>query len=354
MRKQSKLERSVLILALLGLLIALLYVGQPFFVPLALAGLLAMLLSKVGSWLERHRVSRGIASLLALLGFVLLVAGGLTLLGWQLASFSENMDELKQRVTEMFAQLREWLQSSIGIDQEQQKKLTENSGSTGGESGGSVLMEFASGTMSIAVDTILVLVYTFLFLNFRRQLKNFILMLVPIDQKEKATKVIHESANVAQQYLGGLSKMIAALWIMYGLGFSVLGVENAIFFAVFCGLMEIIPFVGNLVGTSFTVLAVAVQGGDSKMILGVVGVYLVVQFIQTYLLEPLVVGNEVKINPLFTIISLVLGEMIWGVGGMVLAIPLMGILLIVFDHVPDLKPYAYLIGSYKEKKQKTK
>lgn len=350
MKQQTKLERAVLTLALLGLSVALLYFGKPFLVPFALGGLIAMLLTKVCERLERFKIPRGVAAFLALFGFILLFAGVLTLLGWQLAGFSENMDELQQRVTQVTTQFRTWLQNSVGIDQQQQQKIVESPSSSAGNTGG-VLMEFASGTMSIAVDTILVLVYTFLFITFRRQLKNFVLLLVPIDQRDKTTHVLHESAGVAQNYLGGLSKMIVALWIMYGLGFSVLGVENAIFFAVFCGLMEIIPFVGNLIGTSFTVLAVAVQGGDSRMILGVIGIYLFVQFIQTYLLEPLVVGNEVRINPLFTIVGLVLGELIWGVGGMVLAIPLLGILLIVFDHVPSLKPYAYLIGSYKEKKR---
>lgn len=110
-------------------------------------------------------------------------------------------------------------------------------------------------------------------------------------------------------------------------------------------LLEIVPFVGNLLGTSFTVLAVAAQGGGTELILGVIVVYMVVQFVQTYVLEPLVVGSEVRINPLFTIIALVAGELLWGIAGMVLAIPLMGVLRIVFDHIPPLKPYAYLIGS---------
>src|SRR5690606_20422178 len=112
-----------------------------------------------------------------------------------------------------------------------------------------------------------------------------------------------------------------------------------------CGILEIVPFVGNLLGTTFTVLAVAAQGGGNQVILGVIVVYMLVQFIQTYILEPLVVGSQVRINPLFTIIGLVAGELIWGIAGMVLAIPLLGIMRIVFYHVPNLKPYAYLIGS---------
>ena len=80
------------------------------------------------------------------------------------------------------------------------------------------------------------------------------------------------------------------------------------------------------------------------MVIAIVIAYAVVQFLQSYILEPLVVGTEVNLNPLFTIIGLVVGELIWGIPGLVLAIPLMGILKIVCDHIDGLEPYGYLMG----------
>ena len=145
--------------------------------------------------------------------------------------------------------------------------------------------------------------------------------------------------------------MIVCLWIMYSIGFSIVGVKYAVLFAIICGLLEIIPFIGNLTGTLLAILMVVIQGGGTGMVLGVVVTYLIVQFLQTYLLEPLVVGAEVNINPLFTIIILVLGELVWGIPGMVLAIPLLGIVKIICDHIPSLKPYGYLIGSDRKKKK---
>ena len=159
------------------------------------------------------------------------------------------------------------------------------------------------------------MVYLFLFLYFRSRIKNFILKLVPLNEEGNARKVIHQSAQVSQKYLGGLASMIVVLWILYGIGFSLVGVENAIFFAILCGILEIVPFVGNLTGTSITVFAVLAQGGGGEKVLWVVLVYMVVQFVQTYLLEPLVVGDQVNINPLFTIMVLVAGELIWGIAG---------------------------------------
>jgi predicted PurR-regulated permease PerM len=136
---------------------------------------------------------------------------------------------------------------------------------------------------------------------------------------------------------------------MYGIGFTIVGVQNALFFAILCGTLEIIPFVGNVTGTSLTVLMALAQGGGSSMVIGVLVTYGLVQFIQSYMLQPLVVGKDVDINPFFSILVLVLGEAVWGIGGMVLAIPLLGMTKIIFDHIEPLKPYGYLIGGDDEK-----
>ena len=91
------------------------------------------------------------------------------------------------------------------------------------------------------------------------------------------------------------------------------------------------------------IMAIA-QGGGPDMIVGVIVVYAIVQFVQTYLLEPLVIGTEVNLNPLFTIIAIVLGEILWGIPGMIVAIPVLGMVKILCDNVTGLRPYGFLLG----------
>src|SRR5690349_22225494 len=88
------------------------------------------------------------------------------------------------------------------------------------------------------------------------------------------------------------------------------------------------------------------------MVVGIIVTYAIVKFLQTYILEPLVVGGEVNINPLFTVVVLVVGELVWGIPGMVLAIPLLGIVKIICDHIEPLKPYGFLIGQERKGKRK--
>jgi predicted PurR-regulated permease PerM len=207
-----------------------------------------------------------------------------------------------------------------------------------------------SSIFGFVVDFILMLVYMFLFLQSRSHIRKFILRVIPQQNTATAEDAMANIQKVTQQYLTGLSLMIVCLWILYSIGFSIVGLKNAFFFAILCGLLETVPFVGNLTGNSLAVLMAVTQGGGMNMIIGILITYALIQFFQTYILEPLVVGAEVNINPLFTIIALVIGELIWGIPGMVLAIPLLAIVKIICDHIDSLKPYGYLIGSEKKKK----
>ncbi|RRN78069.1 AI-2E family transporter [Pseudoxanthomonas sp. SGD-10] len=346
----QKLQRSTCVFIISGIVLGVLYFAKEFLIPLVLALILSMLFINFSNWCERRGLGRGVSSFLSVLVFVMAVVAILLLLSWQLSDLSIQLDEMKKRFMEVLQSFRDWITQQFGISVKQQQDIIESqtSSSSGSEN---MVMKFASGLMGVLVNTVLVLVYMLLFLYYRTHIKDFLLKIVPDSAERKTDKIVHESAKVSQHYLGGLSLMIIMLWIMYGIGFSIVGVQNAILFAILCGILEIVPFVGNLTGTSITVLAVVAQGGDNKLIFGVLITYVLVQLIQTYVLEPLVVGKQVNINPLFTIMGIVLGELIWGIAGMILAIPVLGIIKIVCDHIPDLKPYGQLIGNIKERKE---
>ena len=346
----EKLSLSVNTLFFFVLAFAGLYLASPFLIPLTLAAVLSMVFIRLCNFLESKGLSRGYASLLCIVLFMFAMGLIVLLLSIQLGSLAENLDGMEKRIVGMLESLKSWVNETIGIRKAEQQKAIEEG--TKGKSGGMILA-FATGLMGILINTILVLVYMFLFLSMRGHIKKFILKLVPKKENADTSDVIHQTGKVSQKYLSGLAAMIGVLWVMYGIGFSIVGVESALFFAVLCGLLEIVPFIGNLTGTSLTVLAVLAQGGDSKMIIGVLVTYFLVQFIQTYILEPIIVGEQVNINPLFTIMAIVLGELVWGVAGMILAVPLLGMVKIICDSYPHLQPYGFLIGPENPRKPKT-
>jgi len=333
-------------LALLFLVITGLYFAKSFLIPLALGAVLAMLFLPLCAWMERKKLHRGIAALFCLLILILVIGGIGTLLGWQISELANDFGLVKLKIDQTIKQVNAFLFYNLGITPNQQAQLLDNEqGSVGG-----MIRSMAGSVVSIVSYFILILVYVFLLLYYRTHLKQFILKLSIKEHRKEMEVVIRNIASVSQQYLVGLAKMIVCLWIMYGIGFSVLGVKNAIFFAVLCGLLEIVPYVGNITGTTLTLLVAMVHGASPIMLVGIVGTYGVVQFIQGWILEPLILGPQVRINPLFTIIALVLGQLIWGIPGVFLAIPIIAMVKIVCDHVDSLQPYGFLIGEIRSNK----
>jgi predicted PurR-regulated permease PerM len=344
----KQLTKPALFLTIAVLITVVLVYGKPFLVPLTFAALLSMLLLPIVKWLQKKNVPHGLAIILSLLILVAFFGLIILFISWQISGIAEDSDRLEQQVTQQYIQIRQSISRTLGISPEKQQQLLKEQQSSSSGNIGSYITGFLTGMFGFLTNTVLVLVYIFLLIYFRAKLKGFIIKMAPSDRTAEAVKTVNEAQKVSQQYLGGLFLMIVCLWIMYTIGFTIAGVKNAFFFAIICGLLELVPFIGNLAGTLLTLGMSLAQGADTNVLLGIIITYALIQFFQTYLLEPLVVGAEVQINPLFTIVGLVAGEAIWGIPGMILAIPLLGMAKIICEHVAPLKPYAYLIGNDKK------
>jgi len=329
-----------------ALAVAALYFAAAFLIPLVFAALLAMLFYRFSEWLEKKQVKRGVSALLSVLVLIGVIAFVGMVLVWQLSYLAEDFDDMKTQLTSNVNKLREWISDSVGIDISQEKRRVAEDQERA-MSAGNIFLKLLNRFAGFLVDAVLVVVYTYLFLYYRSHLKNFLLQTIPAENRHHVQAIIRKAVNVSGTYLIGLFNMVAILWVMYSIGFNIVGLEGAIFFAILCGIFEIVPFIGNLFGNLIAILAVMAQGGDGGMVLGIIAVYLTVQFIQTYLLEPLVVGQRVNINPLFTIMALVAGQLIWGIPGVIMAIPVLGIVKIIWDHIPDLQAYGMVIGAVK-------
>jgi predicted PurR-regulated permease PerM len=345
------LDKYVKVLLLILLSFTVLYYAKPFLVPFLIASLLAMLLLPLCVKLE-SKLNKTVAVLFSLLLLLAVIGFIIYIISWQVSDISDNASEIEKNISQKVHQLRAFATETLGITEQIQQQIIrdQQQSSTGRLS--AMISSFFASFGSFLANCLIVTVYIFLFLLFRDHFQKFVLKLVPPSEKKNAQTIMHDVRRVSQKYLTGLALMIACLWVMYSIGFSIVGVENAIFFAIFCGLLEIVPYVGNLTGVAITLLMTLAQGGSTNMLVGVVITYSVVQFTQSYILEPMIVGREISINPVFTIIGIIGGELLWGIAGMILALPLLGIIKIICDHIEPLKPYGYLIGDEKKREVK--
>jgi predicted PurR-regulated permease PerM len=109
-------------------------------------------------------------------------------------------------------------------------------------------------------------------------------------------------------------------------------------------LLNFIPYVGGLIAIALPVLMAFVTKDSYLYPLGVVGVYMVIQFIDNNVLVPRIVAGKVQVNALAAVVGVLVGNAVGGIAGMFLALPAMAILKIIFERVPSLRPWAILLG----------
>ncbi|HEY1045363.1 MAG TPA: AI-2E family transporter [Bacteroidia bacterium] len=345
----NRLNKSTLTIIIISgiALIAILIIAKAFFMPLAIAFILATFLHPISKWLEKLHLGRELSSFLALLALMIFTGGVMVLLIWQFNLIEPDLEKLNHKMNETGLSVNNYLKDNFGLTSAKQISFAKEQGS--------LMIALIPGFVGYLGQSIfqllMVLIYTFCFLYFRLHLKNFILKLTREEQKIKIEITILKVALITQQYLLGVSKMIVLLIVMYSIGFSLLGVPNPLFFAMMCGVLEFIPFIGNLTGSVLTFFTAAMHGVGYGVLLGIIGVYLLIQFIQGWILEPLIVGNQVKLNAFFTLMALIAGDLIWGIPGVFIAIPILAMIKIVCDQFETLSAFGYLLGhEVKDKK----
>jgi predicted PurR-regulated permease PerM len=347
--QKTFLGKSIQIMLFVLLLGGILYIGKPLFMPLAIAGMLALVFVPCANWLERKGWKRTPASIACGLLLLLVIGGMLTLLVWRIRHIDADISDIRSNFSHMTDRIHGYFREELKMDKAAEKKILPIP--TPDDGIGKTATLVMGGLITLIVYLVLTWFYTVTLLILRHRFKEFVLKLVPDDRRSVTKMILLRSVHVVQQYLSGLAIVIVCLWVMYGIGFSLIGIRNALFFAVLCGLLEIVPFVGNITGVTLTSLMALSQGGGFTMVGEVLGVYALIQSMQFYIIAPLVMRAQLNINPLFIILVLIGGDIIWGITGMILAITLLGIARIVFEQVDSLHPLAYITGQDETKKR---
>lgn len=331
---------SILLLFILTLL--LLYYGKEFLVPLFFAIMLAMLLLPVCNRLEKWGMGRVAATFIGIFIILAFIGGIVAIIAAQGMSLSEDMPQMQQKATEIYTSAQEWVTTKYGIGKQEQENYVEKGINKVSQSGGDFFKTLLGGLMGFLTGLVLVLLYFFFIMWKREKYKEFILKLVDRENRGKVSGELDQISHVAGMYLIGRLVSMVFLAAFYMIGFSIVGIPNGLLIALVAVIPTIVPYVGAFIGAFFP-LAMVLVGGSPEMILPVVGILVAAQIIDNNIIEPLVEGESLDISPIFTIISIVIGELLWGVAGMILFMPLFAILKIVCDHIPSLHPFGFLL-----------
>ena len=345
MLKSTGLDRVNSILFFMILIGSILYFGRELFVLLIFSGFLAMLMTPVSNMMENHKFSRIFSTIFSILIIIAVISVVLLILSAQIANISEDFPQIKSKFEGIFKNVQSWIGDQLGISSGQVKEKVSDA-MTGKESGG-FFAGIVMGTFTFTGSFILVLVFTFLFLFQREKYENFIVMLHKTEKRKEAKETIGRISKVAQSYLTGRIISIFILAVLYAIGFSIIGLKNGLILAAIAAIVSFVPYIGPLIGGLIPFI-MALIGGSGNQAIWVLAILTFAQFFDNYFIEPYIVGGSVNISPFFTIFILIVGGAIWGIAGVILFLPLLGVTKIIFENIEGLKPYAYLIGDQKE------
>ena len=328
----------------MSLLVFVLHKLDDILLPLFFSALLSVLLLPVVLRLGSWRWPR----VLAILTAVLLLLGGIVglfvIFGSQIMDLKAELPLIQAKLVIFFDQGQQLLHDRFGMRVMSKDELINSSLSSAKKSAGGFLGSTISTTAGVLSTVTLVPIYIFCFLYYRDHMRQFMFRFVTPD---KRTAVLHTMDNirtVVQAYISGLLTVIVIVAVLNAIGLLLLGVKFAIFFAIFASVLAVIPFIGILVGATIPALITLVETGSPAKAAAVVGVFLVVQFLEGNFITPMITGSKVSINPMAAIVALILGGELWGTPGMILSIPLVAVLKVVFDSNKTTEPWGFLLG----------
>ena len=321
------------------------YVAQGIVVPLVMAILFAILLNPIVIFLKRRlKFPHVIASMTAVILFVILIVSIFTFISFQVSDMASDIDKIQENIQIHFKNIQQYVKQHFNIsDREQHEYIesaTKDTMQKGKEILGTTLMSFTDTLLNLT----LIPIYIFLLLLYRN---HFMLFFTKFFKKENHTQV-HEIINhikvAVKSYIIGLILEMIAVSVLTSIGFMIIGVQYAILLGIITGILNLIPYVGILFAGILSIIASLSGSPDLSVIVGVIVVNIIVQLIDNNVLMPLIVNSKVQINALVSILGIIIGGSLIGVSGMFLAIPIIAILKVIFDRIESLEPWGYLFG----------
>lgn len=200
----------------------------------------------------------------------------------------------------------------------------------------SLAQNLLSTTSTLFMAIFSILFITFFFLRDEAMFENLIILISPEKHTEKVKRILAQTQTLLTRYFIGLLLEVLSMMTLLTIGLTVLGIEGALIIGFLGGLMNIIPYLGPIIGVSVgvlfgvtTALSLGMYDQIGIFAIGIVAVFSVVNLFDNFLLQPLIYSNSVKARPIEIFIVIIMAGSIAGITGMMLAIPSYTVIRIV-------------------------
>jgi predicted PurR-regulated permease PerM len=339
-QSKSTLQKIAFGLGIIVLGYLILQYGQFILMPVTFALLFTVLLAPLSDFFERLVKFKIPAILLTILSVTLVLGAIITLFYVQLTSIINELPDISKDISERVEQMMSWANRNLNLSRaeidERIPALLDTS------------MDYIGKGISISSNFIFNLLFTlllvFFLLWYKDSFYSFLLMQSKKEKREQFEEMLHKINTTLKRYLYGLLIVIVILSILNSAGLLIIGIDYAIFWGVLAAFLAVIPYIGTTLGGTLPFLYAIVTTGNIWQPMAVLGMYVVIQQIEGNIITPNVVGSSVSINPLVALLAILLGGVLWGIAGIILAIPVVAVVKIFFEHNSRTKTVAAMMS----------
>jgi predicted PurR-regulated permease PerM len=262
--------------------------------------------------------------------------------------FMHEWPQLQSKLSGSWDEISLYLSDNFNIEKEKQiawiNKIIDESGGSAISIFNSIISASAMG----AVYFILIPIYSVLILYYRHKWMEVLYRIFPAEGRDRIREIVRLSIQSYYNFIKGMAIVYLVVGVLNSVGLYILGIPHAVLFGFIASILTFIPYIGIMVASLLPISMAWITYNSIWYPLGVVAIFAFVQYLEANLIFPLAVSNKLKINALVTIVVIFAGGIIWGISGMILFIPFLGILKLVADRTPSLKTLSIILGGEKD------
>jgi len=344
MTDYSKSTRNILLIMLIILVFIVLKELSGLLIPLVLAGLLTVLNLPLVGFLDKKRLPGFLITLLvsiitlAILWFVISMISG------TIQQIIDDKEFLASQFSKRINGGIQWLGATIpglNVDllTEQMNKIVSPSNIAG------LIGSFLGTLGSFGSSSVLFLVYYLIFISGATGYKSYVEYVTGTDEEGSTRQVWDLTQDSISAYMGIKTVISIVTGTTAGLICWAFGLQFALFWGFMTFLLNYIPSIGSLVATILPVSMAIIQFDSFGIILALTIILGLFQFVIGSIIDPMVMGNRLRLNTVTVIFGLLFWGYIWGVPGMLLSVPLMVMIRLLLERSEDLAIIARVMGN---------
>ncbi|TLP81806.1 AI-2E family transporter [Maribacter sp. ACAM166] len=303
----------------------------------------ALMLKPIVGFFERKLRNRILAIFLSyVLALIPLFALLLFFINQSRILFSD-LPSVRGRLNEVMTSAFEWLDDKFRLDADSTSQWISDNILVASDIPINLIQESVQSTGYVIANMVFIVVITYFMLLYRTAFKNFFLAQIKPESRERVVEVLHKIQTLTKRYMMGQGAVIVILGLLIGSGLWLIGVPYPFFWGFLAGFLEIIPYVGTSIGGILPVFYMLMVSDTLWQPVAVVVLYIIVQQIEGNIISPNIMGPSIKINPMFIILGLFIGGILWGISGMILALPILAVSKEIFRSFDATEPLSYLM-----------